>query len=445
MAKFPNRLFPNPSNAAPGDSGTKLKILWIYPELPYPLTSGLLRGFHLLRGLGERHAVTFLCLTQQGAVPAETLGVLSACAAEVMVFGTHDTPRRRWAEIVRQIPVIGWRLCGVRELRWALKQMKLAVRKLLQEQNFSVVLFSGRETIPVLDRIKLPIVAECCDTNCTRVLQQVHCVSLSQRPRIFYRYLREWRQEKKLVNMTPYRCFISERDRTNLMGPGDQSEIVPQGVDYEYWARSAPPSENNCIVFSGVMNYPPNADAVMFLMERVLPLVRKSIPALEVLIVGRDPSEELRKAASAHRDVTIVGAVPDLRPYLERADVFVAALRFASGVQNKVLEAMSMEIPVVTTPVVTAGLRIEEIEPPLLTGDNARKIADGIIDILTHPEERARLSKAGRQFVKAHYSWSTSADKLANLCLAAAQSGAATAERDRNSNQSLSAVLDRNL
>jgi glycosyltransferase involved in cell wall biosynthesis len=362
-----------------------------------------------------------------------------------MVFSTHDAPKRRWAAMVRHVPVIGWRLCGAREFRWAMDQMKRAVQKLLKEQSFNVLLFNGRETLPLLEGIKIPIVAECGDTNCTRILQQMHCVSLLQRPRIYYRYLRELRQEKKLAGLTPYRCFISERDRINLLGPSDQSEIVPQGVDCEYWTRNSPPSGKNCIVFSGVMNYPPNADAVMFLMEAVLPLVRHTIPALEVLIVGRDPSQKLRDAANAYPDTTIVGAVPDLRPYLERADVFVAALRFASGVQNKVLEAMSMEIPVITTPVVAAGLRIDGTEPPLLKGDDARGIADCIVRMLTHPEERAHLSTEGRRFVRTHYSWSTSAEKLAKLCLAAAQSGALVAERDRNSNHSLSAVLDRNL
>jgi len=378
-------------------------------------------------------------------VPPKTLEVLSTCAEQVMVFSTHDAPKRRWAAMVRHVPVIGWRLCGAREFRWAMDQMKRAVQKLLKEQSFNVLLFNGRETLPLLEGIKIPIVAECGDTNCTRILQQMHCVSLLQRPRIYYRYLRELRQEKKLAGLTPYRCFISERDRINLLGPSDQSEIVPQGVDCEYWTRNSPPSGKNCIVFSGVMNYPPNADAVMFLMEAVLPLVRHTIPALEVLIVGRDPSQKLRDAANAYPDTTIVGAVPDLRPYLERADVFVAALRFASGVQNKVLEAMSMEIPVITTPVVAAGLRIDGTEPPLLKGDDARGIADCIVRMLTHPEERAHLSTEGRRFVRTHYSWSTSAEKLAKLCLAAAQSGALVAERDRNSNHSLSAVLDRNL
>ena len=168
------------------------------------------------------------------------------------------------------------------------------------------------------------------------------------------------------------------------------------------------------------MSYSPNADAALFLLNTVLPLVRRVFSELEVLIVGRDPLPELVNMAQRYPDVTVTGAVDDIRPYLERADVFVAPLRFASGVQNKVLEAMSMEVPVVTTPVVAAGLCVDNVEPQLVIGKNAEEIAAGIVGLLARTEERARLSAEGRRFVEAHCSWSRSAEKLEELCVAAA-------------------------
>ena len=239
------------------------------------------------------------------------------------------------------------------------------------------------------------------------------------RPRLLLRYWKERQLEEKLARKTPYRCFISTRDRENLLGPSDESEIVPQGVDEKYWKRQVPASGTNCIVFSGAMNYSPNEDAALFLLDSVLPLVRLSIPNLQVLVVGRDPSPELLKASRRDNDVTVTGAVDDVRPYLERADVFVAAIRFASGVQNKVLEAMAMEIPVVTTPVVAAGLRFDGVDPHLVIGRTAEEIAAGVTHLLRHPEERKALAASGRRFIEVHCSWSRSAEKLENLCLAA--------------------------
>ncbi len=397
-----------------------MKILWIYPELPYPLTSGLLRGFHLLRVLGQRHAITFLSLTHQKLVPSETMLALKPYAERVAIFSKCSAPQPRWLKLSALVPVLGWRLRESWKTRWAVKQMGQTMRSLLQQQIFDLVLFHGREAIPVLDGVEVPIVVECGDTNCTRILQQLRQARVLLRPRLFVRYLRERRLEERLARKTLYRFFTSARDRENLLGPSDRSEIVPQGVDYDYWKRSSPRSSGrNCIVFSGVMNYPPNADAAVHLLDAILPRVRRVFPELEVLIVGRDPLRELVKTAQRYRHVTVTGAVDDVRPYLEQADVFVAALRFASGVQNKVLEAMAMEVPVVTTPVVAAGLLIDGVEPQLVVGENAGEIADGIIGLLADAEERARLSAEGRLFVEAHYSWSCSADTLEKLCLAA--------------------------
>jgi polysaccharide biosynthesis protein PslH len=395
-----------------------MKILWIYPELPYPLTSGFLRGFHLLRLLGQTHALTFLCLTQQKQVPLETIEALKPYVEGIEVF-TRSSQELTWLKIAKRIPALGWRLQEAWSTRCAIKHMRIAMRSLLKQQSFDVVLFHGRKALPVLEGIKVPIVIDCGDTNSTRILQQMLRQDALHRPLLLFRYLRERRLELELARRSQYRCFISTRDRENLLGPYDQSEIVPQGVDHLYWKRRSPPSLKNCIMFSGVMSYPPNADAAIFLLDAILPLVRQEFARLEVLIVGRDPSPELIGASRRFNDVTVTGSVDDVRPYLERADVFVAALRFASGVQNKVLEAMAMEVPVVTTPVVAAGLRVDGVVPPLMIGAEAEEIALRIMRLLSHPDEGASLAAAGRRFVETHCSWSHSAKKLENLCFAA--------------------------
>jgi polysaccharide biosynthesis protein PslH len=414
-----------------------MKILWIYPEFPYPLTSGFLRGFHLLRGLGERHAISFLSLTNQKRVPAQTIQQLRPYTERIAIFSRCSAPQPLWLKISGLVPVLGWRVKEAWNTRWAVKQMKQEVCSLLQQQTFDIVLFHGREAAPVLEGIELPIVVECGDTNSTRILQQLRQARVLRRPRLFFRYLRERRLEERLAHKTLYRFFISARDRENLLGPSDRSEIVPQGVDYEYWKRSSPHAGRNCIVFTGVMSYLPNADAALFLLEAIVPRVRHVFADLEVLIVGRDPLPALVKTARRYRDVTVTGAVEDVRPYLERADVFVAALRFASGVQNKVLEAMAMEVPVITTPVVAAGLCFDSVEPELVIGQNASELADGVIRLLAHAEERARLSAEGRRFVEAHCSWSSSAERLETLCLAAARHAADPISQDHTSTGSL--------
>jgi hypothetical protein len=322
-----------------------MKILWIYPELPFPLTSGFLRGFHLLRLLGQRHAVSFLSLTNQKQVPPETVAALKPYAERLVIFNKCDAPQTRWRRVCGLLPVLGRRLQESWSTRWVVKQMEMAVHDLLKQEVFDLVLFHGREALPILDKVEVPIVVECGDTNCARILLQMHRTRLWLQPRLFFHYLRARRLEEKLARRTPYRFFISMRDRENLLGPSDQSAIVPQGVDYDYWKRSLPPSGGNCIVFSGVMNYSPNADAAVFLLDTILPLVRRVFSELEVLIVGRDPLPELVNMAQRYTDVTVTGAVDDIRPYLERADVSVAPYASPPGLKTRCLKQCPWKCP----------------------------------------------------------------------------------------------------
>jgi glycosyltransferase involved in cell wall biosynthesis len=180
------------------------------------------------------------------------------------------------------------------------------------------------------------------------------------------------------------------------------------------------------------MNYAPNEDAALYLIDKILTLVRRSLPQLEVLIVGRDPAPALMQKARQSPNVTVTGFVDDMRPYLERATVFAAPLRYGSGIQNKILEAMAMAVPVITTTIAADGLRVDGAgEPPVHVADGEKAFAERLLHLLADQKERDRLSAEGRRFVENHFIWSRSAKKLEEMCRAAAgTNGAAT--KDEN-------------
>jgi glycosyltransferase involved in cell wall biosynthesis len=144
------------------------------------------------------------------------------------------------------------------------------------------------------------------------------------------------------------------------------------------------------------------------------------VPDAELYIVGRDPSPRLRERAARTPGATVTGFVPDVRPWLERAAVAAVPMRYGSGVQNKVLEAMAMELPVVTTSLVAAGLRVAGGEAPVVVADDVREFAEAVVKLLAQEQERSRLASAGRRFVLEHYDWSRSAARLERMCAAAA-------------------------
>jgi glycosyltransferase involved in cell wall biosynthesis len=165
------------------------------------------------------------------------------------------------------------------------------------------------------------------------------------------------------------------------------------------------------------MNYAPNEDAALHLIDGILPRVRRSIPDAELLVVGRDPTPALLERSRRLPGVTVTGFVEDLRPYLERAAVCAAPLRFGAGVQNKILEAMAMEVPVATTSIAAAGLRVDGAgEPPLCVADDEERFAASLVRLLQDPEERARLAREGRRFVEDHFVWARQAEELEKLC-----------------------------
>jgi polysaccharide biosynthesis protein PslH len=189
------------------------------------------------------------------------------------------------------------------------------------------------------------------------------------------------------------------------MGDRAGGEIVPNAVDLEYWRRSPEAATGARVVLTGVMNYPPNHDAAMRLAERILPLVRAEVPAAELVIAGRDPQPELLASAETRPWLSVTGAVEDLRPEIEAATVYCAPLRFASGIQNKVLEALAMEVPVVTTPVVADGVRRGAEEPPLVIESDDEALAAAIVRLLRTPEEYGHIAVDGRRYVEQAFSW----------------------------------------
>lgn len=170
------------------------------------------------------------------------------------------------------------------------------------------------------------------------------------------------------------------------------------------------------LVFTGMMNYWPNEDATRWFAESVLPLVRSERPDAEFWIVGAQPSRGVQQLATLP-GVQVTGAVDDVRPYLQHADLVVAPLRIARGVQNKVLEALAMGKRVVCTPDAAFGLHSAD-EAPLDVAADATGFAASVLRAL-EAENSAGISAAARDYVLAHYDWPTNLSVIDSLLDAA--------------------------
>jgi glycosyltransferase involved in cell wall biosynthesis len=188
---------------------------------------------------------------------------------------------------------------------------------------------------------------------------------------------------------------------------------VANGIDLTYHAPLREEATHPAVLFTGAMDYLPNVDAVQYFCDAILPLVRRELPDTMFLIVGKDPSPEVRRLAGMS-GVVVSGSVPDVRPYYARAGVCVAPLRLGRGVQNKVLQGMAMGIPVVATTVAARGIDAQAGRH-LEVADEPDGFAAHLVRLLRDPAQRKRLGRNGRGFVEANHAWEGSLARLDGL------------------------------
>lgn len=394
-----------------------MRILYITPELPYPLTSGFLRHYFFLRGLCERHDVTLFSPTRRPQMSEESRKELRKFARSVVIFPEFETNNALPGQRVRTVTAAIERVVLRRQ---AVTCMQSAVRKVLRERSCDLVVFSGKNNLPVLQATcGTPVVIDCCDAAHLRYLWEARHCRFPRNCWSYMRYLEARRVERTMMARSKHVLFASARDQLAITGANGRGHVIPNGVDLQYW-RASHATDQHTIVFSGVMSYRPNHDAALFLIGEVMPIVRRSEPGASVCIVGRDPLPELRREASKHAGVLVTGSVTDMRPYLASARVYVAPLRYASGIQNKLLEAMAMGIPVVTTEVTASGLRTSREVPPVLIAEQACDIAEKTTSLMRSQEARRRLGEQGRRFVEEHFNWPTILRRLECVCMEAA-------------------------
>lgn len=393
-----------------------MRILHITPGFQHPLVRGPDRHFHLLRELSRRHELTLLTLARS-EIPDEAMEEVQAYASRVFVIdiSPNNGTGGNWPT------AIGRRLEKEWRFRAGLSKMKETFERVTREETFDVVLFHGKNVFPLIEGWQAsPIVTDFCDATSLRIRKKMRYASKAKVPLLMLRYLQVRGIEKKLIRKSAQLAFISRRDREAVLGPEDRSPIVANGIDLEYWQRKTNNPRPNCLIFTGVMDYGPNEDAALYLIDEILPLLKKSRSDVEIVIAGRSPTPALLERDARHPEVTVTGFVEDMRPYLEQAAVFAAPLRYGSGQQNKILEALAMEVPVVTTPLSEEGVRVEgEQDLPLYVAENAPAFAESVLKLLDQPTERARLATRGRQYMEEHFSHAQSAMRLEQMCFEA--------------------------
>jgi sugar transferase (PEP-CTERM/EpsH1 system associated) len=209
---------------------------------------------------------------------------------------------------------------------------------------------------------------------------------------------------------------LEKRDFQRLI-PGVPVAVVGNGVDLDYFRSTGTTKQPASIVFTGVMDYRPNVDAVIWFCNEILPVIQAAIPDANFTICGSRPVRAVMRLSNLS-GVTVTGSVPDTRPYLDRAEVFVAPLRIARGVQNKLLEALAMGLPCVVSTAAWNGTAIPIGEGVVATNDPPQ-FAANVIDLLRDADWRAEMGRRARALAEADYRWEAQMARLDQIIAAA--------------------------
>ncbi len=244
------------------------------------------------------------------------------------------------------------------------------------------------------------------------IKRRMEKASVLSKPVYALEYKRLLRYEKTVFDIFDNKTIISIPDR-NLIPHPDKHKIhvVPNGVDHSFFKPMDKEKEYD-IAFTGNMGYPPNVDAAEFLANSIMPLVWLKLPQAKLLLAGASPA---KKVCTLENDkIKVTGWMDDIRDAYSSSRVFIAPMRIGTGLQNKLLEAMSMRIPSITTTLANDALAAEHGKE-ILVGNTAQQLADYIINLLNNKEDYNRIAQHGYDFVHANHSWEMATEKLHNI------------------------------
>lgn len=377
-----------------------MRIFFVCQRVPFPPDRGdKITTFNEIRHLSAAHEVHIFCL-------GDGMGDLDN------IHGLHN-----YARSVTAVPVTGLK-SRLRALKALLTGEPLSVAALCEVRLHDAIRRKFDELAPDLIMVYSCNVAQYAEhfTHVPRIMQFAELDSsrwgqYAERSRIPLRWIyaieqkRFFAYERQIAHSFSHAlvCTAIEKRAFERLIPGVPVSLVGNGVDLEYFRPVGKPKRPASIVFTGVMDYLPNVDAVSWFCDQVFPVVLEQVPAANFVICGSRPSPAVRRLAR-QRGVTVTGRVPDTRPHLEEADVFVAPLRMARGVQNKVLEALAMGLPCVTSTAAWSGTVIPQGEGILAT-DDPKEFADHVLRLLRENDFRAAMARKARAAAEANYRW----------------------------------------
>ncbi len=388
-----------------------MRILFVTPYVPSRIR---VRPLNLIKALSATHEISLVSLLVEDYELEMVKDVAPYCASVDLV------PLPKWhayANCLLALPT----LTPLRIAYYRSPSFARRIKEVIRKQNIDAVHGELIKVIPALKAVladeKIPILYDSVDCISWFLQQQLETTSNPLKKAFVYSELQKMRRYERHALVDFDRVVItSAHDRDylgRLTGAVENIQVVSNCVDTAYFTPWTGPRVADSLVFCAKLDYFPNAQAILHFCEHILPLVWKQRPQVRLTIVGNNPPQSVRALASDKR-IAVTGYVPDTRPYLGTASVALAPLLVAAGTQFKILEALAMGAPTVTTPRCSRTLGTQD-RVHLLEAKEPQAFAKAIVELLDNPQLAQQMGEAGRQFVAEYYSWKSAANTLNRL------------------------------
>jgi len=394
-----------------------MKILYVCHRFPYPpRRGGKIRPFNMIRHLAASHEVTVASLARSPEEARDGEGIAPYCARFEMAVVNNPVQALR---MVARLPTPTPSSFGF----FHSARLAARIRSLVASERFGLIFVHCSSVARYVESVPgVPKILDFGDMDSQKWLEYARYkpFPLSLGYRLEGAKLE--REEKRLAPRFDLCTATTRAEWETLEGyrTGVATDWFPNGVDSSHFAPDDAPYDPDTISFVGRMDYYPNQECMFEFCRTTLPILKARRPGIKLLVVGADPSPAVRRLGEID-GVTVTGSVPDVRPYVRRSAVMVAPLNIARGTQNKILEAMALGVPVVTSRVAAGGVDALDGEH-FLAASAPEGYADAILRILASPAERARLAAAGRSRMLTHHAWDHSMrrlDRIIERCLLA--------------------------
>lgn len=392
-----------------------MKILVVCGEFPFPLDQGgRIRMYHLIRGLCEcGHEVYLIAVDIYGKSIEYINEITKYCRLIRVLPHKQSNVNVLWrlvSSIMYKKPYVVYKHTP-HQLTQVVKEMANAVRP-------DVILVEYHYIYDAVLDVEIPKIVDM--HNIDSVLYRRFYVSGKSFFRKIHSFVQERfmsEYEKKVLKSADVCLVVSEHDANLLKTLSRNSNVyvVPNGVDVDHFCPSCDNYEEVKwdLIYVGSMDYYPNIDAVFFLVKKIMPQVWSVRPNTNLVIVGRNPSNEI-KALEHDSRITVTGRVEDTRYYWNRSSIAVMPLRIGGGTRLKALEAASMGKAIVGTSLAFEGIPFRD-KHHVCIADQVEQFAQIILDLLSNKNKSKELGNNAREFVISNFSWKCSIQKLENI------------------------------